>query len=263
MGCALFGSSLARAAEPDRVECAAAYEQAQVARRDGRLLEARENLRVCQSSACPSAVSRDCAAWLGEVEGSIPSLVVDAVDAQGAPITPVTLTIDDQPRTRGAEVELDPGSHVVRISAPDHLPFRTTLTLRPGQRGKTLSVSLTRVLPAERVEPRPSVRSRSPAPLYAFGGLTALGGLGFVGFGAQARKHDRELGRCSPGCSEADVRRTKRDYLLANVSLGVGVAGAAASLTWIVTRPKRPNQVGLSLEVGPNRSGLVARGRFE
>ena len=52
----------APAAQADEVKdaCVSAYEQSQLARRNGDLARARQELRSCARAACPSLVRNDC-----------------------------------------------------------------------------------------------------------------------------------------------------------------------------------------------------------
>jgi len=58
----------------------------------------------------------------------------------------------------------------------------------------------------------------------------------------------------------------KRNYLLANVSLGVGVAGVTGALVWvIVTNPRTANssrRLWFDGQVHPTGGSAVVRGRF-
>ena len=54
-------------AENAKAECVANHEEAQVARRERRLLATRAALRTCSGAACPSAIRADCVDWLDQV----------------------------------------------------------------------------------------------------------------------------------------------------------------------------------------------------
>jgi hypothetical protein len=58
----------------------------------------------------------------------------------------------------------------------------------------------------------------------AAGAIAALGGVGLAYFGSSARSGEDALDRCTPDCGRGTIDGVKQDYLLANVSLGVGVA---------------------------------------
>lgn len=71
--------------------------------------------------------------------------------------------------------------------------------------------------------------------------LAAAGGLGFIGFGLEARRDERDLSECTPYCSRARIAEVKRNYFLANASLGGGVlALSGATIWWFGLRPSKP-----------------------
>jgi hypothetical protein len=71
--------------------------------------------------------------------------------------------------------------------------------------------------------------------------LAIAGGLGFVGFGLEARSGERGLLECAPYCSGASIAEVKRNYVLANVSLGTGVlALGGATVWWLGLRRSSP-----------------------
>ena len=85
----------AEGADASKAECLAKYEEAQVARRERRLLASRAALRICSGVACPSAIRADCVDWLDQVSHSLPSVVVTA-RARGADVLAVKVFIDDK-----------------------------------------------------------------------------------------------------------------------------------------------------------------------
>ena len=102
-------------------------------------------------------------------------------------------------------------------------------------------------------------RDQRRTAVIAAGLVGGLGAVGFAYFGISARSADLGLDACSPHCEPGKVDAIKRDYVLANVSLGVGLVGAlTASVLWL-TRPsaERPARVGgesprrWALGVGP------------
>src|ERR1700733_12916639 len=71
----------------DKSVCTDAYVAAQTLRNAHRLVEAREQLRVCARQECSANMRgqmiADCTSWLTEVESSMPSIVLGAKDAAG------------------------------------------------------------------------------------------------------------------------------------------------------------------------------------
>jgi hypothetical protein len=62
--------------------------------------------------------------------------------------------------------------------------------------------------------------------------LATVGGIGFVGFGLTARSGERALTECAPYCSDTQIAAVKRNYLLANVSLGTGLLAIGGATIW-------------------------------
>src|SRR5690349_6253023 len=109
---------LASAEGPSKAECVDAYDASQRARRDGKLREARDRLFVCSNLACPEVVKPQCTQWLAEVEASLPTIVLEAHDGDGNPLSDVRVSIDRgliSERLTGRALEVDPGDHVVRF----------------------------------------------------------------------------------------------------------------------------------------------------
>lgn len=72
--------------------------------------------------------------------------------------------------------------------------------------------------------------------------LATVGGIGFVGFGLTARSGERALAECAPYCSDTRIAAVKRNYLLANVSLGTGLlALGGATIWWFGLRSSAPS----------------------
>jgi hypothetical protein len=93
----------------------------------------------------------------------------------------------------------------------------------------------------------------------AAGIVGGLGAVGFVYFGLSARSADVGLDVCAPSCEPSKVDAIRRDYALANVSLGLGLAGVlTASALWLtspsVEQPRKGRAVPprrWALGVGP------------
>lgn len=94
--------------------------------------------------------------------------------------------------------------------------------------------------------------------IVIFGSTAALataGSIGFIGFGLEARSGERALAECTPDCSRARISQVKRNYWLANVSLGTGLlALGGATIWWFGLRPAAqttPTGGKWSVELGP------------
>ena len=288
----LASGGVARAEEADKAQCASAYEVAQEHRAAGRLHKARESLVVCAQQACPAFVQTDCGQWLTEVDREMPSIVIAAKDKEGNDTTSVRVFVDDQPLLEslgGTAVTVDPGMHQFRFELEGAEPIVKKIVIRQGQKNRDIDVSWAPKgaepaldspydAPADEqaVEPDTTAESAEPGPLrpYAFiaGGVGAAGLISFAVFGAlgQSQKSDLEE-ECSPNCTDDELAPVKTKFLIADISLGVGIAGVATGVVlFFLSMPSSDDSAAaddaarLSVDVGPARGGGFASlsGRF-
>jgi hypothetical protein len=260
-------------------ECVASYQQAQVSRQEGDLLKAQQELVSCAGAGCPDAMQADCSRWLEEVQTALPSVVFRALTPNGADVPDARIELDGQPERAldGRSTTLNPGQHQVTVRAPHFAPITLQVQFVEGQKLRQQALTL------HPVTDTPSAAGPA-APTAAAGSNTAArrftvvqwvgasgaiaGGLGFTYFGLKARAGDSDLGACSPTCSKGAVADVKRNYLAANVSLGLGLVGLAVAAVHYFTQgsspalnaaPKRGSSVAartLQVELGPSFSGL-------
>jgi hypothetical protein len=105
----------------DKAACLDASSKAQTFRDAHKLVEAREQLRICAAGGCPTAVRTDCIAWLAEVEQGLPTVVVSATDGAGHDRFDVTVTVDGQAPAitlQGQALPMNPGPHALHLEAP-------------------------------------------------------------------------------------------------------------------------------------------------
>ena len=91
------------------------------------------------------------------------------------------------------------------------------------------------IVPA--TNPKPRLRI---ALLLSSSAVSVLGGVGFAYFGMNARRGEHDLGHCSPNCTEQAVNDVRRDYLLANVALGVGFAALVGTAVGLIAGNSAP-----------------------
>ena len=120
-----------RAWADDKADCQSAYEEGQLARRDGRFDGARGAFAACQAEACPAAMRSRCAEFARDLEAAQPSVVVVVRDAEGADVRGATVRVDGAPAVEVSAlgVRLNPGSHTLRVEAIDFRPSEKTVTL--------------------------------------------------------------------------------------------------------------------------------------
>jgi len=237
------------AAADERSACVDAHGQAQVLRRTGRLRAARARLVTCSAASCPALVSSDCTTWLGEVEAEQPTVIVASHDEAGRDVGSVRVTIDGEVLTTkldGRPLDVDPGEHVFRGQFPGGRVAEARVILRAAEKDRVVALDLPRPLvgpptatPSEPV-PVPTSRSSVPTMTFVLGGLgvVALGSFAF--FGLRGRSDESNLSStCRPNCAESDLDALRREYLAADISLGLAVVALGAA-TWIALTHRGP-----------------------
>jgi hypothetical protein len=220
------------AADPAKAECFARHEDAQVARRQGHLLEARAWLRQCASATCIGIVRADCIEWLAEVERAIPSVVITA-RARGADLVDVKVIIDKQPvtaRLTGTALDLDPGEHQLRFESPPWPAVERTILVSEGVKDRPIDVEFAPV-PAPTTPTAPSL----PAPFfkppgrfdYVMAGIAAAGLATSLTFGTWALWSRSNLDSCAPFGADEDTNPVRAKLIVADVALGVTIVSLA------------------------------------
>jgi hypothetical protein len=255
----------ADAAHADAHACVEAAHAGQRLRDDGKLGSAREAFLRCAVASCPELVRDSCERWAREIEPRVPDVVLAARDRAGHDLYEVKVTIDGKalvPRLDGRAVLVDPGPHELVFEARGFAPKREFFVAREGEKLRTLVVELD----AERSAP-PAAPPAAPAPIVApstgapaAGASTtsgpplvpviaaasamAIGAAGFAIFGLSGQSdRDRLESTCAPTrtCSEDDVSDARTKLIVADVSLLVGVAGAAVLGVLVLPRLLRDN----------------------
>jgi hypothetical protein len=229
-------------ASPTKSECAAAHLDAQGLRRDGRLRAAREKLLVCANEACPKVVTAECVPWLAEVEGALPSVVFEARMPDGTDGVEVAVSVDGAriaDRLDGHAVSLDPGDHVVRFDPGSGArAVERHVVVAEGEKARVVRVDLP---PLEAAPPPPPPKEPSapaiPWTAWVLGGTgaIALGAFGTFALTGVSAEHD--LRDCSPACPPSRIDPVHRDYVTADIFLGVGLVALAAAAVFVITAP--------------------------
>ncbi len=244
--------SRAFALEP-AAACVQASEKGQDARDRGALRTARAHFVTCAADVCAKSMRVDCARWLEEIDASIPTIVVGAHDAKGVDLFDVRVKVDGEPVEdvqAGRPVVLDPGPHVVRFErgrAPSVEVREVKVLLRTGERNRSVIATMgggrdgrdDRLSDTRRDDTRDGEKPSGnvPTATWVFGsiGILALGSFGtFAVLGAQEKARLRTT--CSPACSDSEVSTLRRDYLVADISLGVGIVALGVATIILLTK---------------------------
>jgi hypothetical protein len=263
----------AAAADKASLACIRASDEGQSARDANDLLRARELFAQCTEAKCPAMIRRDCASWLEQVESQLPSVVLGIRDADGHDVVDARVAIDGQPideKTRGGTIELNPGPHVIRWEGAGE-PVEIRIALRPQEKSRPVIATLARPAPA--AVPAASAASPAQAPppetseVSQRGGLPVatyvLGGVGVAALGAFAyfglrAKHDSDSmhDKCAPACAHDEVTALKTKVVVADIALGVGVAGVAAATFFAFRGTSRP-KTGGAPQAAPSNTTLT------
>jgi hypothetical protein len=242
---------LTKAAEADTTNlasCARAAEEGQAARDTKAFRVAREKLLQCAAAECPTAIRSDCLGWLDTVERAMPSAVFFADAGAGRDVTDVRVYIDGvltAERLDGRSVPVEPGEHRVRFVWQGSQVQERSVLFVEGEKNRKVEAHFSPPS-ASASSPSPS----PPAPLAASGGMSPwfwiasgvalVGAGGFTAFGLAGRADLRDLDRCEPRCASDDVDAARTKYLLADISLGVGIVGLGVA-TYLFFTGRQPD----------------------
>jgi hypothetical protein len=254
---ALFLVTSSAEASPET--CARSYEQGQSLRKDGKLLEARREIVACSQDACPSVLRKDCIAWLSQIGDEIPSVAIRVHGPDGCDRPDAKITIDGTEAARAADgraVELDPGSHTLRVVI-DNTTTDRTIVVSPGERRRIVTVDLAPPglvcgapppsAPPVVAEPPPPPPPPPPMPVptetkkvpplvYVFGSLGIVSaGVGGA-FGILAWSDKGTLDDCKGRCAQSDVDAMQRSFVVADIATVVAVLSLGAAAVLYLTR---------------------------
>jgi hypothetical protein len=178
----------------DKAACLDAATKGQRFRDTHKLVEAREQLRVCAAAVCPAVVQSDCANWLAEVESALPSVIVMAKNAAGADLLDVRVSVDGQPLVSaldGQAVPMNAGPHTFHFEgAAGRLDQQVVVV--EGEKNQKVAVVLGETAPPAPNTPTAAPKAATPSevpetptsassPWRTLGWV--LGGAGVAGLG--------------------------------------------------------------------------------
>jgi hypothetical protein len=234
----------AAGAEQEGNACVEAYESAQEQRLAGSLKNARARTEACAIESCPEFIRSDCTKWRAEIDAELPS-VSFSVKSNGIRLTQVRITEDERvlaERADGSSVELDPGNHSFRFEAPGTQPMTRAFVLERGQKNRLVDVELLPLAPPPQPKPdTPRTDSKTPVLPWVLVGTGVLGLTAFTLFGSAGLSEEAKLERtCAPSCSDEELQSVKTKYLVADISLGVGVGSLLVGGYMLLTHDPEP-----------------------
>lgn len=251
---------------PSKQACISAHSEGQAARKDGKLRSARNKFLLCSSEVCPGVIRKDCSGWLGEVEASLPTLVFEVKGPSGRDTSEVRIFEDGallRESLDGQAVAVDPGERTFRFEIEGAEPREETVLVREGDKGRRVRVSFAEGGGGDDGDDGAAQAAAGPpAAAYVAGAVGLVGLASFATLGAlgQAQKGDLEE-RCAPLCTDDEVSGVRTKFLVADVSLGVGVLGLGVAAYLFLSAPKSPPPAesrALRFDVRPTRRGGYA-----
>jgi len=239
--------------------CIAAYEQTQSLRKDGKLVAARAQATVCARSDCPALLVKDCSRWLGELETSTPTVVLDARTAAGVERTDVRVKVDGvvlSERIDGKALAVDPGVRAFVFEPEGGERIERSVVVREGEKNKKVAV----VLPATSAGNAARSADRPiPTGFWVFGIATVVALSTSAVFAVDGLARKNELDDCKPRCAPSDVDAMSTQFTVADVALGAGIMAGVAAAYLFFTRP-RAGEAGAAARgptPNPSRPGFV------
>jgi len=259
------------ASADDKAACLSASQQAQNLRDAHKLVEAREQLRACARKECPVVVQKDCVTWLGEVEKSLPTVVVTAKDADGSDLADVRVTVDGNgflEKLDGSAVPIDPGMHAFHFARSDGATVDRQVLVREGQTDQGIAVVLKRppAPVASAPAPAPAVVSEPAQKSAPSSGRSSawrtigwvLGGVGLVGVGVGTAfglvtLGDKTNAHCDVAnfCDAGPLKNARSSATIADVGLIAGGVLVAGGLTLVIVSPGRAQEGTARVRLAP------------
>jgi hypothetical protein len=251
--------------------CVVAHSDGQLARDEGKLLQAVTLFRQCAATECPGPIQKDCSEFLSDAQTRLPSVVLSAQDGDGNDVLDVTVTLDGNPIDNplsGLAIPVDPGQRRFEFVRPDGTRVQVDLIAQEGVQRRPVTAFFESKPPesvtlaakpqvvATPIE-EPSAFVGKPLALVLAGvGTVALGGFAYFALDGKAQQSELER-TCAPNCTSAERGQVEQAYLLADISLAASAVAFSGAAYFYFSAVPSP-----SPETGSLQWNLVARGRF-
>jgi hypothetical protein len=238
--------------------CFESYEKTQRLQKEGKLLEAKEQARICAREICPGALRRDCERWGTEIANSLPTVIFKVRDEHGQDLRAAAVYVDDHKIDGSAEgqpIPLDPGTHVVRFESADRKAEKT-FVVTAGEKNQPVDATLPPAAPSP--GPAPGLvlaHRRVPTVSLVLSAVAAVGLVSFVSFAVAGRA---EQG-CAPNCTSGQVTTLRVEYGVADASWITALVAAGGATYFWLSQPRtsegQPAPSGAPGGVSPEKAG--------
>lgn len=237
--------SVAARAAPSSEQCAKSAETGQQERDEGKLASAKTSFIACGDEACPGFIREDCLRWLQALEANIPTFSFRVKDARGIELTGAAIQMDgkDLGAKEGRLQSADPGKHLFSFSLPGYQPVELPITVREGEKNRTIDVELLPLVapvPTAPVVLLPQGRGFPVVPAVLTG-VAIAGGVTFAVLASSAKSQRDELrSTCGPNCELGAGDPITSKLIVANVALGLGVAALGVAVVTFILHQDAP-----------------------
>jgi hypothetical protein len=244
------------------------------------LRAARAQLLICSAETCPEDIRKDCVKRTADVSAQIPTLIVTAKDASGAPLTAVKVTMDGEvlaERLDGTGVAVDPGEHTFTFEAAGQQLVTKTWMIQQTQKERREDIAFE--APAGPATPATAQASRATdggqgsdahkTAALVGAGVAVAGLIGGTVYGVLAISRKNDAQSVCPGsgvCATPEgVSKWSSAQSAANIStllfVVAGLGALEAAIFWFT--PSANNTAsGTSTQVGIGPGGLQLKGAW-
>lgn len=252
-------------------QCIAENSSGQDLRRAGKPMSSIEHFRVCAASSCPKALRADCTKRLDEAQHAVATLTL--VVSHHA--SELSISIDGAPADEEKAIELEPGKHILNVTAPGHVAVSRTIVLSEGQHNEERIVLEAAPAPPPPPAPPPQrvvlqTKSEDMGNTQRTFGYAA-GAVGIAGlavgsiFGFMAKStYDEALKTCNglpSKCNDAGLHlreQSQNEAMVSTLSFIGGAAFFALGTALYLTAPRAPS----SMRVGIRGAGIEVGGAW-
>ncbi|HEY1958786.1 MAG TPA: tetratricopeptide repeat protein [Polyangiaceae bacterium] len=178
------------------------------------------------------------------------------------------------PESLGLALPIDPGAHTLEANAPDYKSWSTSVELRRDGQAETLDIPELAAVPKPKplpplltVQVVPPPRSRGVSAWIALpitAGVLGFGAMALGGVESLSAWHDRTaacgIGGDANACTQAGIdadANARRWALVADIGLGVGVAGAIGTLVVALVSRGSSKEAPAHVAISPFGVGVV------